>query len=282
MRAEHPPNAEQTTLWNGPAGEAWVESQALLDDLFKPFEDYLADSIAKRSARQVLDIGCGTGSTTLAAARRLPPNGRCVGLDLSEPMISTARTRAERAGSSAHFICGDAQTYGFEPAAFDQLISRFGVMFFDDPVRAFANLRGAAAPGAELRAITWRSAAENPFMTTAERAAAPYLSNLPARRPDGPGQFAFADPERVRSILEPSGWVQIDIQALDVPCGLPESALMQYLSRHGPVGLAIRELDAGARSTIIEKVRSAFDAYVHGSNVQFKAACWVVCARARV
>ena len=154
---------------------------------------------------RVLDVGCGTGSTTLAVARRLGAKGRCIGIDISEPMIAAARARAEREGTPASFIRADAQTHAFEPASFDMIISRFGVMFFDDSVRAFANLRRAARDDAELRFIAWRSAAENPFMTTAERAAAPLLPNLPARRPDAPGQFAFADRRRVYSILEESG-----------------------------------------------------------------------------
>ena len=148
---------------------------------------------------RVLDVGCGTGSTTLAVARRLGAKGRCIGIDISEPMIAAARARAEREGTPASFIRADAQTHAFEPASFDMIISRFGVMFFDDSVRAFANLRRAAKQTPSLRFIAWRSAAENPFMTTAERAAAPLLPNLPARRPDAPGQFAFADRDRVHA-----------------------------------------------------------------------------------
>ena len=108
-------------------------------------------------------------------------------------MIAAARARAERERTPADFVCADAEVHAFEPASFDTIISRFGVMFFDDPVRAFANLRRAARDDARVRCIAWRSAADNPFMTTAERAAAPLLPTLPARRPDAPGQFAFAN-----------------------------------------------------------------------------------------
>ena len=119
-------------------------------------------------------------------------------LDSIPSMIAAARARAEREGVPATFICASAEDYAFEPAAFDMVASRFGVMFFTDSVRAFANLRRAATPGAGLRFIAWRSVPENPFMTTAERAAVPLLPELPARRPDGPGQFAFADRQHVR------------------------------------------------------------------------------------
>jgi len=234
--------------------------------------------MSKRQGR-VLDVGCGTGGTTLAVARRAAGN-RCVGVDISEPMIAAARARAERERIPASFICADAQTHAFEPASVDIVISRFGVMFFDDPVRAFANLRSAATDNADLLFIAWRSAEENPFMTTAERAAAPLLPNIPARRPDAPGQFAFADQRRVHRILEDSGWGEIDIQPIDVACAMPESELVGYVSRLGPLGRVLHEADDRTRSHVIETVRVAFDPYVHGAEVRFTAACWMVGARA--
>ncbi|HEX7863725.1 MAG TPA: class I SAM-dependent methyltransferase [Variovorax sp.] len=271
---------EQARLWNGPAGRAWVDTQATLDRLFQPFEDLLAAATSIGLGTRVLDVGCGTGATTLAFARLHGAEGRCVGIDISEPMIAAARSRAEREGTPASFACADAQTYAFEPESFDFIMSRFGVMFFDDPVRAFANLRHAASDGAELRFIAWRSAAENPFMTTAERAATPLLPNLPARRPDAPGQFAFADRSHVRAILEASGWTGIDIQSIDVPCTMHEKELAGYLSRLGPVGNALQQADERTRAQVIDVVRAAFEPFVHGDEVRMTAACWMVVARA--
>lgn len=271
---------EQARLWNGPSGRAWVDTQATLDHLFQPLEDLLVEAASASPGSRVLDIGCGTGSTTLAVARLQGLQGNCVGIDISEPMIATARSRAEREGSPASFICANAQTFAFEPASFDRFMSRFGVMFFDDPVRAFANLLHAASDGAELRFIAWRSAAENPFMTTAERAAAPLLPDLPARRPDAPGQFAFADRQRVHAILEESGWTGIDIQPIDVPCSLPEKDLPGYLSRLGPVGNALQQADDRTRAQVLATVRTAFDPFVHGDEVRLGAACWMIVARA--
>jgi len=271
---------EQRALWNGVVGRAWVDAQAALDQLFQPFEDLLADSVLAGSAQRVLDVGCGTGSTTLAMARRVGPGGHCTGIDVSEPMIATAREHAAREGSSAEFVCADAQTHAFEPARFDRLISRFGVMFFDDPVQAFANLRRAARDGAEMLLIVWRSGAENPFMTTAERAAAPLLPNLPTRKPGAPGQYAFADREHVDGILRSSGWADIDIRPLDVECTMPAAALMQYVTRLGVVGRVLHEVEEPRRTQVIQTVRAAFEPYVHGADVRFAAACWTVAARA--
>jgi len=304
---------EQAALWRGRSGQAWVELQAVLDQMFKPFEALLVEAVSAGYGTRVLDIGCGTGSTTLAVARRLkhfpvkrmpvyvakmrPDKEReprsdsigtekalgassgCVGIDISDPMIDVARVRAEREGTPASFIRADAQTHAFEAASFDMIISRFGVMFFDDPVRAFANLRRAATDDARLRVIAWRSAAENPFMTTAERAAAPLLPNIPARRPDMPGQFAFADQGRVYRILEESGWTEIDIRPIDVACILPEKELVRYLTRLGPLSGVLHEADDETRARVIDTVRPAFDPYVHGAEVRFTAACWMVSAR---
>jgi SAM-dependent methyltransferase len=282
MNATRQPDGGQTKLWNGPSGRAWVEEQELLDAMFQPMEDLLVEAVSAGAGRRVLDVGCGTGSTTLAVARRLGAQGRCTGIDISEPMLAAARARSEREGIPADFIRADAQTHAFEPASFDMIISRFGVMFFDDPVQAFANLRRASKEGATLRFIAWRSPSENPFMTTAERAAAPLLPNLPARRTDGPGQFAFADERRVRGILEESGWAGIDIQPLDVACTFPEKELVRYLTRLGPVGQILHEVDERTRNQVIETVRAAFEPYVHGAEVRYTAACWSVGAMGRL
>ena len=275
----------QWALWNGPAGRTWVEMQQVLDQVLQPLQDLLVDEVRavgeSGPRRHVLDIGCGAGSTTLAVARLLDLNGRCVGVDISEPLVAAARARAQKEGTRVDFIHADAQEFPFEAESFECIISRLGVMFFDDPVRAFANLRRAARAGGALRCIAWRSAAENLFMTTAERAAAPLLPNLPARQPNAPGQFAFGDRSRVTTILAESGWTEVDTQPIDVSCTLLEKDLTRYLTRLGPVGIALNEVDDRTRSQVIDTVRAAFDPYVHGPEVRFTAACWIVRATTR-
>jgi ubiquinone/menaquinone biosynthesis C-methylase UbiE len=271
---------EQATLWNGPAGQAWVERQEVLDRMFTTLEGLLVEAVSAAAASRVLDVGCGTGSTTLAVARQLGPSGRSTGIDISEPMLAAACARAEREGMPASFILADAQTHGFEPASFDMIISRFGVMFFSDPVHAFANLRRATREDAELAFIAWRSAAENPFMTTAERAAKPLLPNIPARQSDAPGQFAFADQHRVRRILEESGWTGIEVRPIDVVCAFPDKELIAYVTQFGPLGRIFHEVDEATRARVIDTVRPAFDPYLEGAEVRFTAACWMVRAQA--
>jgi SAM-dependent methyltransferase len=273
-------NEDQKTLWNGVAGRAWVEAQELLDRVFEPMEKLLVKAIPTGSACHVLDIGCGTGGTTVAAARRLGATGQALGVDISEPMIGAARARAEQAGSVATFVCADAQRHAFDAASFDVIMSRFGVMFFDDPGQAMSNLRRAASCGAELRLLAWRSPEENPFMTTAERAAAPLLPSLPERRSDTAGQFAFADAQRVRRILEGSGWLDIDVRPVDMACTFPEGELTFYITRLGPLGRVFPDIEERTRERVIETVREAFQPYVHGTEVRFMAACWLFGARA--
>ncbi len=254
----------QKERWNGVAGNAWVQLQAMTDRVLEPFVAPLVDGVGGA----VLDVGCGTGATTVAAAQRAD---RCVGVDISEPMIEAARKR----DPGIDFLCADAQRHAFEPASFDWVISRFGVMFFDDPVAAFANLRGA---GRALRCIVWRSAEENPFQTTAERAAKPLLPDLPERDPDEPGQFAFGDADKVRRILGEAGWDGVELRPLDVECVIPERALEGYFTRLGPVGIALQGADEETRARVIDVVRPAFEPFVHGDEVRFTAACWLVTA----
>jgi SAM-dependent methyltransferase len=266
-------------LWNGASGQAWVDEQALLDETYRAFEQLLANEVNESGASSVLDIGCGAGATTLAVARALRKPGSAVGVDISEPLVAVARERARRTGVEARFIHADAQTHSFD-TRFDMMISRFGVMFFDDPVAAFANLRRAAANGCALRLMVFRSIAENPFMTTAERAAAPLLPALPPRKPNAPGQFAFADPGLVRGILERAGWSHSGLSPVDVPCSFPESALVRFFTRLGPVGQVLRESDDATRAVVTRAIRTAFEPFVHGQEVRFSAACWMISASA--
>ena len=273
-------NEEQIALWNGVAGQAWVDCQTVLDRMFQPLEDLLLEPIGSNTASKLLDVGCGTGSTTLSAAKWLGPEGRAVGIDISEPMIELARDRAKRENSSAEFICADAQTCRFQPQAFDMIVSRIGVMFFDNFIEAFSNLLHASRSDAELRVLTWRSAEENPFMTAAERASAPLVPEKFKRKKAATGQFALSDRNLIQNILLECGWDNPEIQPVDFPCTLPEKDLHPYLSRLGPLGRILPDLDERSRKQITETIRPAFDPYIDGADVRFTAACWLITARA--
>ena len=271
----------QAYQWNAAGGQAWTQMQATLDEMFAPIERFLVDeAVASAPAEDavVVDIGCGTGATTLAVAEALGARARSVtGVDVSEPMIAMARERAADRGSPARFLCADAATHDFEEAA-DLITSRFGVMFFDDPVAAFTNLRAATRPGAALRAVVWRDASENPFMIQGEQAAAGLL-DLPARPAEGPGQFGMADPARTRAVLETAGWASVDIRAVDFDCSFPEADFERYLGVMGHVGRALAGRPAEDVARVVEAIRPAFDRFVTGGRVTFTAACWVLAAQ---
>lgn len=272
---------DQAALWNGPAGHAWVHAQAILDRMFAPFEPMLVEACLAAGGGRVLDVGCGTGAVALAAARALGTAARCTGVDVSAPMIALARQRAAAESAPVTFVEADAARHPFAPGIFDAIVSRFGVMFFDDPAEAFAHLRSAARPGARLRCVAWREAADNPFMTAAERAAAPLLPGPALRRAGGPGQFAFADPSRVRAMLAAAGWRDIGIVPVDVACTFAAADLPAYLARMGPLARRLETLaDDALRARVAAVAEAALAPFVQGDEVRFDAACWRIDARA--
>ncbi|TAJ69335.1 MAG: class I SAM-dependent methyltransferase [Phenylobacterium sp.] len=275
------PNRGQAALWNDASGRTWVEMQGLLDRMLAPFGERLLEAGFPGEGRRVLDIGCGAGATTLGMARRLGPDGLCLGVDISGPLVAAAKARVEAEGvRSAAFVQADAQTHRFDGGEFDAVVSRFGVMFFDDPEAAFANIRHAARPGAKLAFLAWRSPAENPFMTTAARAAAPFLPPMPTPEPNAPGQFGFADGDRVRRILAASGWSDVDVSPVDVATEIAEADLLSYVTRLGPAGLALRDMEESARARAIDAIRAAFEPLVQDGAARFTGACWLGTARA--
>lgn len=271
------PQERDGLTWNARRGRAWAELQPLLDRLFSSFEEMMVEASVVDGVHKVLDVGCGTGATTLAFASRLAPHGSSTGIDISELMLDVARSRATARGLlNARFIQGDAQCFDFPRHAFDAVTSRFGVMFFDDPARAFANIRHAVRPDGALACVVWRSAAENPFMTTAEQAVAPILGWTEQAVPDAPGQFAFADAARVERILRSAGWRAVDISPVDVPCRLPKADLALYARRMGRVGMILPDLGQDLREQVEKALDDAFASFVVNDVARFDSACWLV------
>jgi SAM-dependent methyltransferase len=183
--------------------------------------------------------------------------------------VATERAIAEKLGAVA-FVQADAQTYAFEAGRFHAVMSRFGVMFFDDAEAAFVNIRRATRSGAQLVFVAWRSPAENPFMTTAARAAEPLLPNLSIPDAGALGQFALAEEGRVRRILNASGWKNIDVRPIDFTGNLAEQDLLTYVTKLGPVGVALRDADMNeaTRARMVSAVRAAFEPYIHNGTAR--------------
>lgn len=273
------PNQQQAQHWNEVAGPTWVAMQEITDRMLSPFEARLTERGFPGAGRSVLDVGCGAGATTLAMAQRLGPDGLCLGVDISAPLIAAAKARAAAQDvRAAAFIEADAQTHRFDAGLFDAVVSRFGVMFFDDPVAAFANLRAATAPGGTLRFMAWRSPMENPFFVTAALALAPFAPPPVPQAPDAPGQFSFADEGRVRAILDDAGWRDVGFERVDEVCPMRRADLTTYVTRMGPAATALNEADAATRAQAVAALEAAFAPFIEGEMVRVTAACWEVTA----
>lgn len=205
-------NLTEFESWNGARGQGWVRTQAEMDAFLAPLLDLALDLAQVKPGMAVLDIGCGAGATTLAAARAVGPKGRALGLDFSAPLLDLARARASGIGNVA-FLGSDAQTHRFAPE-FDVMISRFGVMFFDDPVAAFANMAQALRPGGRMAVLAWSGLDQNPFFSLPVRVAEPWLGPS-APLGDAPGPMAFANIARVEAILRAAGLVEVSGTPID-------------------------------------------------------------------
>ena len=278
-------NTDQAERWNSGEDLAhWLDNQARYDRMNEPFTALILDAAAFRPGAQVLDVGCGCGGTTLAAARLITP-GQAVGVDLSGPMLARARARAEAAGlRNAVFQQGDAQVHPFGPARFDTVISRFGTMFFADQVAAFANIRSAVRPGGRLIFVCWQPLAANQWLLVPGAALAEHLPPPGFGSGDGPGMFAFADPDRVRPILAAAGWRDIEItsepRSILVGGGGSVDDAVEFL-RTGSMGrMMLAGADADTVDRAVASVRAALAPYADAEGVHLDAGVWLVQAAA--
>ena len=187
LQTQHDPkNEAEITYWNSAGGRRWVERQQSQDIVLGPILQATLERAQLRQGERVVDIGCGTGASSIALAERAGPSGQVLGVDVSAPMLARAAERLPP-GAPVKFVRADATTYRFESAAFDLLFSRFGVMFFAEPVRAFANLRTALKPSGRLAFACWRKFDENPWLQVPLRAALEHVPPLPRPGPEDPG-----------------------------------------------------------------------------------------------
>jgi len=276
-----PANQDQIAFWNDKAGQDWTALQTRMDTNLSRIHDAIMAFAAPKPGEAVLDVGCGTGTTSLALADAVGAAGRVMGLDVSQPMLGLAQTRGQGRANLA-FELADAAAHPFQPD-YDLLFSRFGVMFFDDPVGAFANLHRALKPSGRLAFACWRTPQENPWASVPLTAARPLLPPQPPADPNAPGPFAFADPQRVLSILTDVGLHDVTLTPFDgvMPMGQDIGLIAEQTLQIGPLSRAAADADAPTRARIVEVVRDAMVAYrTPGGEVAPAVACWLVGARA--
>jgi SAM-dependent methyltransferase len=276
-------NADQIAAWNETAGPTWVKMNAGLDRQLAPIGDAVLERARLEPGQAVLDVGCGAGATSRQAARAVGAQGRVLGVDVSAPLLELAREQA--AGlSNLRFMEADAQIAAFEPGGFGRVISRFGVMFFDDPTAAFANIRSGCGADALMCFACWRGPGDNPWLTLPMQAASHLVDPLPPAEPGAPGPTAFADPDRVRSILDGSGWREVEVEPLDILIGGGDlEATTALMSRVGPVGHAIRNAGGGRElvAAVEDVVREVVRGFLREDGLAWMpSASWMVTARA--
>ena len=274
-------NSAEIAAWNGPLGRTWADWQAAFDALQEPIGAVTLARADVRAGERVIDVGCGAGATTVELGKLVGPSGSVIGVDVSGPLLARAKERVP-SGLPVTFVEADAAAHVFPSGEFDLLFSRFGVMFFADPTRAFANLRTALRSGGRLAFACYRDRVENPLLMTSLRAAYEHVPRLPRPGPEDPGLFAFAQEARVRRILTAAGFQSINCDPVDLEIdialgrGLDEAVKIGL--ELGPVARAMAGQPPEIRQAVAQSVRRAYAPLQRGSSVPLRAAIWLVTA----
>jgi ubiquinone/menaquinone biosynthesis C-methylase UbiE len=274
-------NDEEIAYWNGPGGQRWLKRQPSQDALLMPIGDLLLDRADPSVGECALDIGCGCGATAIALAQRVAPTGHVLAIDVSAPMLERARQLAPQ-GLPVEFVLSDATVHPFEPDRADLLCSRFGVMFFADPARSFANMRRGLRAGSRLAFTCWRQPRENPWVMLPLQEAYRHVPRLPEVGPEDPGPFSFANEHRVRAILELAGFTTVRLEAIDLHLDLAVGggldAAVDTALGIGPASRALDGQPPELRRAAAESIRAALARHRAGNSVPLPAALWIVTA----
>ncbi len=277
-----PPNEQQAEAWNGSESVYFVDNAGRYDFQLEPFARALLERALPQAHEVVLDVGCGSGATTLEAAGKA---GRATGIDLSRPLVELARRRARAAGiENADFVIADAQTHEFAPGAFDLLISQFGLMFFDDPLGALSNLGGALRPGGRLVFVCWQGLPANEWLRLIGDAVGRHV-DLPefGRQVRGPGMFSLCDAEETTALLNAAGFEHVECESCTPTIliggggSLVES--IDFLLGMGMARGLVSLVDPSDRDDVIRAVSADLKGrYEEGVGTRLGAAAWVVSA----
>jgi SAM-dependent methyltransferase len=270
-------NVDQAAAWDGPQGDVWVAREDALNAALVPHTEVLFSAAAVRRTDRVLDVGCGTGQTTRECARRAA-DGDALGVDLSSAMLARGRERAEADGlRNVTFEQGDAQVHPFPSERFDLVVSRFGVMFFADPVAAFANLHRASAPGGRLTVIVWQAVERNEWVAL-PRAALALGRDLPPLPTDAPGPMGLADADRTRGILVDAGWSDVELDEASVPYefGPDVESAVAHAREVGFMRALLEGLDDEQTRQAVDELRAVMTEHASPDGVRLDSRIWVV------
>lgn len=278
-------NQRQIEEWNGVSGARWLQYQERLDQALASFGTAALSAASPKLGERVLDVGCGCGATTLELAKLVGQNGYVLGVDISAQMIERARSRTLKQIPSPNFEVADASLLKSDGIRFDLLFSRFGVMFFDQPVQAFSHLRRLLKPGGRLAFTCWRPLAQNEWVSLPLQVARPWLTDMPTADVHAPGPFALSDPDQTRRILSEAGFHDILFRPFDAGMKIGEGAAAlqdatDFVFQIGPIARHLREQTA-SRQVDIRTAISAELSSCHGSDdVVLNASVWIITANA--
>jgi SAM-dependent methyltransferase len=277
-------NQEQIRYWNEQGGPRWVQRQQQLDAQIHPLGLVAMQRAGIRPGEQVLDVGCGCGQTALELAQRVGAGGSVLGIDISQPMLTRARERQHELGiKNLELLHADAQTYPFERERFDLIFSRFGVMFFDDPAAAFANLRTALRSDGRLCFLCWQTLEKNEWARVPFLAATRHIQPPAPPAPDAPGPFAFANPDRVRRLLEAGGFKDVSCESYEAELNMGGARTVEeaveFSLEIGPIARLLGDADLDVRTRVAQAVREVLTPYVSQHGVSLRGAAWIVLAR---
>ncbi|WP_315786301.1 class I SAM-dependent methyltransferase [Bradyrhizobium sp. SZCCHNPS1003] len=277
----HFENAEQIAFWNGAGGGRWVARRAEIDALLAPVQEALLERAAIQAGERVLDIGCGCGATLIAAAEKVGPGGSVLGLDVSAAMLTAAHEFAP-ADAPVSFVQGDAMVHHFKAASADLMISRLGVMYFANPVRAVLNIRNALHSEGRVAFACWGELRDNPWALEPLQAAYDHVPKLPGLPPHAPDDFAFGAAEWIEKVMTDAGLRRIRLErhdiALDFGAGAGLDSAVQTALTIGPAGRAVAGQPSEATEAAIAAVRKALARYAKGPRVVVPASFWIVTA----
>jgi SAM-dependent methyltransferase len=272
-------NEEQWQRWNGDYGDYWTLQQERMDRTLAAVLPSLLAFAAPKPGSKVIDVGCGCGATTIELAKLVGPSGHVTGIDISAPMLARAKERLTEFGN-ATVLLGDAAALPLANMNAELVTSRFGVMFFGDPVAAFTNIRTGLARGGRLRFVCWRPIDENPFMHVPLNAVLEHVPGPPKPDPEEPGPFSFANTERVSRILTAAGFTASRFEAVDIEMnfGATLDEAVAQVSETGPASRALKDQPEEVRGAAIASIRKALNPYVSESGVKMRGATWLVAA----
>ncbi|MEZ5937466.1 MAG: methyltransferase domain-containing protein [Hyphomonadaceae bacterium] len=277
-------NSEQIADWNGPVGERWARLHLETERLVSPFGLAALDAAAARSGEHVMDLGCGAGATTIALGKAVAPEGSVLGVDVSGPLLEVAHADlADAHLPNVRFVQADASVAHL-PSEIDLVFSRFGIMFFAEPVAAFAHIRRAMSDSGRLVFCCWRHPRENPWAMTPLVAARKAL-NIEQAKADlnAPGPFAFHDDTRVRAILLEAGFRDVASEAINRSIALGSSAeeAAERMARVGPLSRFVREVGEERAPEVIDAAAAAMAPHADDTGeIRLAGSAWLITADA--